>query len=241
MQQRLGGCLGICLGALPSAGYYMDMSMESKSSYLKLRLFCHSRRDSEEVCVYRSRFHETLLLGCCYPFVLVWVGWYYTVLSTSNWNQNFLQIQKGWRWNTFSPKPWLHINQSKLRVYINHYKSLSNCQGKKWREKLQHWFVSCRKQASERPRLLATNRSSRAEPAWKNMKVKINMQNLVMWTFSWNDGTYIPSIRNVISYDSKNLHLLIWDILAFEPFKTHTQCFQLLGGSTIQSSTYPSV
>lgn len=62
----------------------MDMSMESKSSHLKLRLFCHSRRDSEEVCVYRSRFHETLLPGCYYPFVLVWVGWYYTVLSTSN-------------------------------------------------------------------------------------------------------------------------------------------------------------
>ena len=121
MQQRRGGCLGICLGALPSAGYYMDMSMESQSSYLKLRFFLfHSRCDSEEVCVYRSRFHETLLLGCCYPFVLVWVGWYYTVISTSNWNQNFLQIQKGWRWNTFSAKPWLHINQSKLSVYINH-------------------------------------------------------------------------------------------------------------------------
>ena len=174
MQQRLGGCLGM-FGFVTTCWIllaWICLYIESKSSYLKLRLFCHSRRDSEEVCVYRSRFHKTLLLGCYYPFVLVWVGWYYTVISTSNWNPNFLQIQKGWRWNTFSPKPWLHIIQSKLRVYI---KYINHSATAKEKSEGKSYGIGSYPAGSRLLRgrfFWPFNGSSHAEPAWKNMKVK---------------------------------------------------------------------
>ena len=72
----------------------IDMSIESKSIYLKLR-FSYAIPDVnlKKFVLTDAGASKRYCQEATNRLVLVWLGWYYMVLSTSVWNQNWLEIQ----------------------------------------------------------------------------------------------------------------------------------------------------
>lgn len=121
---------------------------------------------------------------------LFWCGWVGTIPYYPRANETKISCKsrKGWRWNTFSPKPWLHIIQSKLRVYIRYINHSATA-----KEKSEGKSYSI----GSYP---AGSRLLRGRFFWP--LTVAGAQNLLerTWTSLEMMEHTLPSIRNVISY-----------------------------------------